>query len=609
MNNRADEVLRQQTALMARNFPITMLTSFMAAVLTTLATQHLIQKLALWTWFGSHAIASAGMFAWFRLYVRSYDPHQAARWMVTCVAVMGISWGSFATVSVFYGDSLGMLYAMAILSGVASGWFGLSGPIFRASLAFLIPTSIAVSSGFFYLGGASYTALGMMIPVYFLLLYLQMGNIEKASIRSIELRMENTDLVEKLRQESHQADLARTAADTARAAADTARAAADTARAAADTARATADTACQAAEQANTDKSKFLAAASHDLRQPLHAIGMFLEALQLTDLNDQQQLVLKHSKTASNAAGDMLTTLLDFSRLDAGVVHATPKAFNVQMLLGKLEQVFGAQADAKNLVYRTRETKLAAHADLSLVNLVMHNLISNAIRYTHKGGLMVSCRKRAGRLVLEVWDTGIGIAEQDQASVFKEFHQLGNSERDHRKGLGLGLAIVQRLVQEMGTQIQIVSRPGRGSVFRLWLDKYEVHLPDESLSIPATLNLQGLYVLVVDDEESVRLGMQELLVGWGCICRAVEDLPQALLAVRHLLPDVVISDYRLRDNVNGGQVIEALRGVAGRKLPAIIITGDTAPERLREAQKTQAVLLHKPVSTGDLRKILQELAH
>ena len=572
---------------MVRNFPITMLTSFLAAMLTTMATQDLIQKPALWVWFGTHAVASAGMFAWFRLRVQSYNPQQAARWMVTCVAVMGVSWGSFATMSVFYGDSLGMLYAMAILSGVASGWFGLSGPIFRASLAFLIPTSVAVSSGFFYLGGASYTALGMMIPVYFLLLYMQMGTIEKASIRSIELQMENTDLVEKLRQESHQADIARAAADTARSVADTAR---------------------QAAEQANLDKSKFLAAASHDLRQPLHAIGLFLEALQLTDLNDQQRLVLKHSKTASNAAGDMLTTLLDFSRLDAGVVHAMPKAFNVQTLLGKLEQVFGAQADAKNLIYRTHETNFAAYADLNLVNLVMHNLISNAIRYTNSGGLMVCCRKRAGRLALEVWDTGIGIARQDQASIFKEFHQLGNSERDHRKGLGLGLAIVQKLVQEMGTQIQVVSRPGRGSVFRLWLDKYEEHLADETLSLPATLDLQGLYVLVVDDEESVRMGMRELLVGWGCICTAVEDLPQALLAVKDLLPDIVISDYRLRDNVNGGQVIEALRGVAGNKLPAIIITGDTAPERLREAQKTQAALLHKPVSSSELRRVLHELS-
>ena len=595
MNNRADEVLRQQTALMARNFPITMLTSFIVAILTTLATQDLVQKSALSIWFGTHAIAAAGMSVWFRLYIKSYNPQQAARWMVTCVATMGISRASFATTTVFYGDSLGLIYAMGILGGVASGWFGLTGPLFRASMAFLIPTSIAVSSGFLYLGGTSFTALGMMIPVYFLLLYLQMGNIEKASIRSIELRIENTDLVEKLRQESHQADIARAAADTARAAADAARTAADTAR--------------QAAEQANTDKSKFLAAASHDLRQPLHAIGLFLEALQLTDLNDQQKLVLKHSKTASNAAGDMLTTLLDFSRLEAGVVRAMPKAFNVQMLLGKLEQVFGAQADAKNLVYRTHETNFAAYADLNLVNLVMHNLISNAIRYTDKGGLMVCCRKRAGRLALEVWDTGIGIAKQDQASVFKEFHQLGNTERDHRKGLGLGLAIVQKLVQEMDTQIQITSRPGRGSMFRLWLDKYEADVPDESLSVPATLDLQGLYVVVVDDEESVRLGMQELLVGWGCICRVAEDLPQALVAVKDLLPDVIISDYRLRDNVNGGQVIEALRIAAGVKLPAIIITGDTAPERLREAQKTQAVLLHKPVSSNELRRVLQELSH
>ncbi len=439
-------------------------------------------------------------------------------------------------------------------------------------MAILIPAITAVGFGFAYVDGQGYLALSLMTPVYFLLLVSQMRTVETSTLRSIDLQMENTGLVEKLRQESHQADLARAAA-----------------------------------EQANADKSKFLAAASHDLRQPLHAMGLFLEALQRTSLNAEQQLVLKHSKTASNAAGEMLTTLLDFSRLEAGVVSVEPKAFNVQALLGKLEQVFGAQADAKNLFYRTRETALAAFADPSLVNLVMHNLISNAIRYTDRGGLMVCCRKRNRRLALEVWDTGIGIAAQDQTSIFKEFHQLGNSERDHRKGLGLGLAIVQKLVQEMGTQIQVVSRPGRGSMFRLWLDEYDGYVYDAAVSITSSLGLQGLHALVVDDEESVRLGMRELLTSWGCICRVVQDIDEALNTLKEFMPDVVISDYRLRDNVNGGQVIEAVRRVVGSQLPAIIVTGDTAPERLREAQNTQAVLLHKPVSSDELRKVLQQL--
>jgi len=358
-----------------------------------------------------------------------------------------------------------------------------------------------------------------------------------------------------------------------------------------------------AAEQANRDKTRFLAAASHDLRQPLHAMGLFLDTLARSPLTAQQASVLGHARTASGAASEMLTTLLDYSRLEAGVVQAHDAPFAVQPLLSALEQEFGPQADAAALVYRTRETTAAALADKALVDLVMRNFISNALRYTRTGGLLIACRARSGRLALEVWDTGCGIAPEHQQEVFKEFHQLGNPERDRRKGLGLGLAIVQRLAQAMHTQVEVRSRLGRGSVFRLWLTPWRGALVDEAVaSAHDGASLVGRRVLVVDDDEPVRLGMQSLLASWGCHCVCAESAADALARLHQMpQPDVVVTDFRLRHEETGKQVLQALRSTLGLMVPAIIMTGDTSPQRLRDAQSTSALLLHKPVSTGQLR--------
>ena len=368
-------------------------------------------------------------------------------------------------------------------------------------------------------------------------------------------------------------------------------------------------TAKEQAERALADKNRFIAMASHDLRQPLHAMGLFLDTLARSPLTAQQASVLGHARTASGAASEMLTTLLDYSRLEAGVVQAHDAPFAVQPLLSALEQEFGPQADAAALVYRTRETTAAALADKALVDLVMRNFISNALRYTRTGGLLIACRTRSGRLALEVWDTGCGIAPEHQQEVFKEFHQLGNPERDRRKGLGLGLAIVQRLAQAMHTQVEVRSRLGRGSVFRLWLTPWRGALVDEAVaSAHDGASLVGRRVLVVDDDEPVRLGMQSLLASWGCHCVCAESAADALARLHQMpQPDVVVTDFRLRHEETGRQVLDTLRAHLQRSVPAIIMTGDTSPQRLRDAQSTGALLLHKPVSAAQLREALVEV--
>ena len=226
---------------------------------------------------------------------------------------------------------------------------------------------------------------------------------------------------------------------------------------------------------------------------------------------------------------------------------------------------------------------------------------------------MVACRKRGAHAVLEVWDTGIGIAADQHAEVFKEFHQLGNPERDRRKGLGLGLAIAQGLCKTLGHELSLQSRPARGSVFRLSVPIAQLApikrlATDASMSaLMATGQLRGVNVLVVDDDEAVLSGMAQLLSQWGCKVNSASSIEQALARAQVQKPDIVISDYRLREQRTGAQAITELRELLGRHLPALIITGDTAPERLREAMSTGVPLLHKPLKPDARYQALVDL--
>ena len=571
-----DEVLREQVALLRQNFPMTLLASLATALGTLWLMARVADAEATTVWLVLHTLVVCGVYATLRSIAPFIDhAQQAARKLIICMAAMGLSWGSLGYVVLYWGNADSVIYAIGIISTVSSGALGLGAPLYRAYVTYLTCAMGGVMIAVTLAGGPVMWPALLLTSVYFALTCLQARTADRATRRSIALKLENDRLVSELRAESQRALAAQ-----------------------------------EAAEQADRDKSRFLAAASHDLRQPLHALGLFLESLQRSSLNDHQRTVLGHAHAASGAAAEMLTTLLDYSRLEAGVVTVRPTPFAVQPLLSALEQEFGVQADAAGLVYRTRETTAAAHADRSLVGLVLHNFISNALRYTDQGGVLIACRTRGKRLALEVWDTGAGIPQHQWEDIFREFHQLGNPERDRRKGLGLGLAIVQRLAQEMGTSVEVLSQPGRGSVFRLWLDRWQGALEDvvaNATTAQGARCLLGLKVLAIDDDDAVRIGVQSLLQSWGCQCITAESSRDALECLDDFTPDIIITDFRLRHEETGKQVLQALRAYLGAPVPAIIMTGDTSPQRLRDAQSTSALLLHKPVSTGQLRDAIVQL--
>jgi signal transduction histidine kinase len=330
------------------------------------------------------------------------------------------------------------------------------------------------------------------------------------------------------------------------------------------------DIARRAAVKANADKSLFLASASHDLRQPVHAQALFLEVLSETPLENFQKDLLANARLAASASSELLDALLDFSRLEAGVVTPVLRPFYVQDIFQKLENELAPMAEAKNLVYRCRETLETCYSDSTLIELILRNLTSNAIRYTLKGGVLVGARQRSGWLVVEVWDTGVGIEPEQHEAIFQEFHQLNNPARDRRKGLGLGLAIAKGLADRLGHSLTLRSRPGRGSVFRLVIPVFSGVMDSVMPSVASEMSLVGRKALVLDDDPLALQSMGSLLQSWGMVCQLVSALDLAIDMSKQYRPDIVVTDYRLAESRTGAQAIDLIRLALGHQITTLM---------------------------------------
>ena len=369
------------------------------------------------------------------------------------------------------------------------------------------------------------------------------------------------------------------------------------------------------AEKANLAKSRFLAAASHDLRQPVHALSLFVGALGQQPLEQEGRRLLEYVRTSVDTMGSMFNSLLDVSKLDAGMVQPELCVFPVKPMLERICTDEGALAHVKGLTLQANVQALSALTDPTLLERIIRNLIANAVNYTDKGGVLVTVRPRGQQLAIRVIDSGVGIPAERREEVFKEFVQLNNTERDRAKGLGLGLAIVRRLVDLLALPLILRSRPGRGTVFTLLVPMaispsltsgveavVPMHAYVQTRSfVPNVIGDIGL-VLVIDDDDEIRVGMRALLAGWGFDVVGAAGLDDLMPVLARLpdVPELIISDYRLRGSETGLMVVEHLRNEYNQDIPGILITGDTAPERLREALSAGLILLHKPVSPKDL---------
>ena len=361
------------------------------------------------------------------------------------------------------------------------------------------------------------------------------------------------------------------------------------------------------AEQASLAKSRFFAAANHDLRQPLHALGLFASTLRNSVMEASKRQLVEQIQQSIESLETLFDDLLDISRLDAGQVKPRVEHFKAGLVLDRIRATYMPAAMEKGLRLSVRPTDVTLFTDPALLFRVLSNLVSNAIRYTDQGGVLIGARRRDGKISVQVWDTGMGIPEDQFERVFEEFYQLNNPERDRRKGLGLGLSTVKRVATLMSCPLTVRSRTGKGSIFAIEVPigleaQPYTHVLTAEIAVPDLL--ANRTIVVVDDEASVRLGMQTLLESWGCHCVAAPGAQEAIDELRNRKPDFIIADFRLRDNQNGIEAVRVLREALGTGIPAVVLSGDTAVERLREVSAAGLTMLHKPLKAVRLRALL-----
>ena len=367
------------------------------------------------------------------------------------------------------------------------------------------------------------------------------------------------------------------------------------------------------AEAATQAKSRFLAAASHDLRQPTHALGMFVSQLRHMAHPAQTAELVENLESAVMWLQDLLDSLLDFSRLDAGSWQVDVRAVALTEIFAQLRSELAVLAISKGLRMRIRPTEVLVMSDPALLHRILSNLLGNSVRYSHKGGVLLACRRTGdGRHVrIEIWDTGIGIAAAHHKAIFGDFYQINNPEHLREKGLGLGLAIVERSARLLGHSLRMWSNPGVGTRFSIEIPLASAAAVSErrdSLRRPEEDNFPGSLVLVIEDVALVREALVSLLESWGLLALGVGNLAAALAQLHAgFQPDLIVSDYRLADNENGLDAIVGLRAAAARCIPACLVSGDTDPAVLWAAQAADLHLLQKPVRPAKLRSLLRHL--
>jgi two-component system, sensor histidine kinase len=504
------------------------------------------------------------------------------------VLAQGSMWGVAAWLFWGLGEPFHMVALILIVYSYCLGSVQLLATQPRVFLLFislvLTPTIVRVASD---TTQPWHLQLAVVLTILFMLTVLLARTYGSALGQAITLKARTDELAGQLRVEMQVAEEARHNADVAR----------------------------RAAEAASRAKTQFFAAASHDLRQPLHAMGLFAEALRQRSHDPEVAAMVNSINESVDALEGLFGELLDITRIDTGGVDVNPAPTRMRELFGRLRLHFEPAAFEKGLMLSFRGEAHVAQVDPVLLERVLRNLVSNAIRYTDDGGVLVSCRPRAGKLLVQVWDSGIGIAETSLPRVFEEFYQVQSNrplEAHHRKGLGLGLAIVKRLTDLMQAPLALRSRVGHGSVFSIEVPVGKAPRSIEAAAsgtrAPLGLTLQGRFIVVVEDEAAVREGLVVLLQAWGASVVAfdtVDGVRQWLAGPAAQPPDLALVDYRLPQGTTGIDALVALRAHwPGQRLPAILITGSSLGGHEDEAVTHDFHLLIKPVLPNKLRAMI-----
>jgi signal transduction histidine kinase len=530
-------------------------------------------------WLAAHLVAlclrAALAWSYFRQRRRQQgvlDPRAWARRFALALGLSGAVWGAAGVLFFSPTDVMGNAFLMIYDSGVIVMSLIAVSSYLPAFLGFTLPTVAPLMWSCLGAAAPMYKLTGAAQGIFVVLTLIASRRLQRILTRSAELRFQNEDLAEQLRREN------------------------------------------QRVADALLAKTKFLAAASHDLRQPLHALNLFVELLDARLREPEPRAFLERISASSRALEGLLNALLDVSRIDAHTLQVRRGHFPLHELFRQLEGELGEQARQKGLELTVKDAGLVVKSDPELLGRVLRNLLSNAVRYTEAGAVILEARASGAMIEVSVADSGPGIPPAEQERVFDEFYQIGNRERDRDKGLGLGLSIVRGLCQLLEHPLRLVSQPERpvGTEFVVTVPAGQaafVRTRTAQARPEAGPGLAGRTILVIDDEREIRAGMAALLDAWHCqaLCAGSADEAEALLAETGARPDAVVCDYRLPGELTGLRALERLEQRLGARLPAVIITGDTAADEIRAVKQSGRPLLFKPVMPGKLRAVITAL--
>ena len=498
------------------------------------------------------------------------DMPRWGRYAVFAAALAGIIWGSTGIALNTPGSLSFQVMVLLVTTGLAFTSTYLAAPWLPAYRAFVYPTFILAAVPFLFGGDVWHTVIGLGTLGFLPLVLRYAQRLCRSLQASIGVRLQNAELVEELRAQK------------------------------------------KAAEEANVAKSRFLAVASHDLRQPLHALQLFVQALEDTMLPMHAQQLVANVRRSVDSMEELFDALLDISRLDAGNVRARLETLPLAELFDRLSFEYAPVARQKGLGLTVMKTSVYVRSDPTLLARIVRNLVANAVRYTERGCVMIGCRRQGERIRIEVWDTGPGIPPDKHAEVFHEFAQLGNPERDRRKGLGLGLAIVDRLARLLGHEVRLRSRVGRGSMFSVSVSRAH---PDEHAlleSVPeitAHFDLSDRLALVVQSDPVSREALRKLLASWNCEVLTAASGAEMLgnLGSLRRSPDLIVADGPAPAEA-GSAVVELLRNEFNAEVPALLVSAATGAAVATEDLGGLPVL-YRPFHAGRLRTLVNNLLH
>ncbi len=506
---------------------------------------------------------------------RPPPPALALRWAWLATVFSGLSgllWGAISLLFLQPDQLVTIVLVGFVLAGMTGGSVASLSAFPPAYYAFAVLAVVPFVARMLMIGGELFQVLGLL-AICLLGVNLYYSQVIWKTIRSsVMLRFENLGLIDQLQQEKERA------------------------------------------ESANQAKSRFLAAASHDLRQPIHALGLFAASLSLVGQQpqpDREALAKLTSRIQASlrSLGALLSGLLDISRLESGTVEVRMRPVALAEVFDEVRHGFAAMARDRELRLRVARTHLWVYADPILLKRALGNLVENAIRYTARGGLVVGCRRRGSSIALQVWDTGIGIDAQQIQHIFREFYQVEDIVRSQEQGLGLGLSIVKRAAGLMDAGVEVRSSPGHGSVFSILLRRAEavpVWTPataEGAHNVPVALG-----ILLIDDQQAVLEATAELLWGRGHRVLMARTVSEALAIAARMDERIglILADFRLESGVTGADAIRQVNALLPHPVPAIIITGDTSPERIQEATSSGYRILHKPIGAEVLMGAIAE---